>query len=58
MMGVSAQANRINLAIAIWQWPSYFKPEERMKGIRLDMAEYRRPDPRPRRRAPRPPDFT
>jgi branched-chain amino acid aminotransferase len=46
MMGVSAQANRINLAIAIWQWPSYFKPEERLKGIRLDMAEYRRPDPR------------
>lgn len=46
MMGVSAQANRINLAIAIWQWPSYFKPEEKLKGIRLDMAEYRRPDPR------------
>ena len=45
MMGVSAQNNRINLAIAIWQWPSYFKPEERMKGIRLDIAEYRRPDP-------------
>tara|TARA_R110002020_G_scaffold16307_18_gene57701 strand:+ start:2370 stop:3425 length:1056 start_codon:yes stop_codon:yes gene_type:complete len=46
MMGVSAQKNRINLAIAIWQWPSYFNPEERMKGIRLDLAEYRRPDPR------------
>ncbi|MBW3096089.1 branched-chain amino acid aminotransferase [Pseudohoeflea coraliihabitans] len=46
MMGVSAQTNRINLAIAIWQWPSYFKPEERLKGIRLDQAEYRRPDPR------------
>ncbi|MAY63699.1 MAG: branched-chain amino acid aminotransferase [Rhizobiales bacterium] len=46
MMGVSAQNNRINTAIAIWQWPSYFKPEERLKGIRLDMAEYRRPDPR------------
>ncbi|MDF1609670.1 branched-chain amino acid aminotransferase [Hoeflea sp. YIM 152468] len=46
MMGVSAQTNRINLSIAIWQWPSYFKPEERMKGIRLDIAEYRRPDPR------------
>ncbi|WP_152046035.1 branched-chain amino acid aminotransferase [Aureimonas psammosilenae] len=45
-MGVSAQKNRINVAIAIWQWPSYFNPEERMKGIRLDMAEYRRPDPR------------
>lgn len=46
MMGVSAQKNRINLSIAIWQWPSYFKPEERMKGIRLDIAEYCRPDPR------------
>ena len=46
MMGVSAQKNRINLAIAIWQWPSYFDPEQRLKGIRLDLAEYRRPDPR------------
>ena len=45
MMGVSAQHNRINLAIAIWQWPSYFKPEEKLKGIRLDIAKYRRPDP-------------
>ncbi|WEX07871.1 branched-chain amino acid aminotransferase [Chelativorans sp. AA-79] len=46
MMGVSAQNNRINLAIAIWEWPSYFDPEQRLKGIRLDIAEYRRPDPR------------
>ena len=46
MMGVSAQNNRINCAIAIWQWPSYFDPEQRLKGIRLDVAEYRRPDPR------------
>lgn len=45
MMGVSAQANRINVAIAIWQWPSYFDPEQKMKGIRLDLAQYRRPDP-------------
>ncbi|MEP1442585.1 MAG: branched-chain amino acid aminotransferase [Hyphomicrobiales bacterium] len=45
MMGVSAQANRINVAIAVWEWPSYFSPEERLKGIRLDMAQYRRPDP-------------
>jgi branched-chain amino acid aminotransferase len=45
MMGVSAQQNRINVAIAIWEWPSYFKPEEKLKGIRLDMAQYRRPDP-------------
>lgn len=45
MMGVSAQNNRINVAVAAWQWPSYFKPEERLKGIRLDLAKYRRPDP-------------
>lgn len=46
MMGVSAQNNTINLAIAAWAWPSYFDPEQRLKGIRLDMAEFRRPDPR------------
>lgn len=46
MMGVAAQSNTIHLAIAIWQWPSYFDPEQRLKGVRLDMAEYRRPDPR------------
>jgi len=46
MMGVSAQATRINLAIAVWQWPSYFSPEARLKGIRLDWAPFRRPDPR------------
>jgi len=45
-LGVSAQNNSIHLAIAIWQWPSYFSPEEKMKGIRLDIAEYCRPDPR------------
>ena len=45
MMGVSAQNNRINLAVAAWEWPSYFDPEQRLKGIRLDLAEYRRPAP-------------
>ena len=45
MMGVSAQNNTIHLAIATWQWPSYFDPVQRLKGIRLDLADYRRPDP-------------
>jgi branched-chain amino acid aminotransferase len=45
MMGVSAQNSKIHLAIATWEWPSYFDPAQAMKGIRLDMAEYRRPDP-------------
>ncbi|NQV82416.1 MAG: branched-chain amino acid aminotransferase, partial [Rhodospirillales bacterium] len=45
MMGVSAQATRINVAIAAWDWPSYFSPEARMKGIRLKTSKWRRPSP-------------
>jgi branched-chain amino acid aminotransferase len=45
-LGVSAQHNKIHLAIATWEWPSYFDPAQRLKGIRLDLAEYRRPDPK------------
>jgi branched-chain amino acid aminotransferase len=45
-MGVSAQNNRINVAIASWYWGTYFDKEQRLKGIRLAMAEYCRPDPR------------
>ena len=46
MMGVSAPNNAIHLAVAAWTWPSYFDPEEKLKGIRLALADYRRPDPR------------
>jgi branched-chain amino acid aminotransferase len=45
-LGVSAQNNKIHLAIAAWEWPSYFDPVQRLKGIRLDLADYRRPDPK------------
>jgi branched-chain amino acid aminotransferase len=45
VMGVSAQQARINLAIAVWEWGSYFDPAQKMKGIRLARAVYRRPDP-------------
>jgi len=45
MMAVSAQHNRIHVAIATWAWPSMFDPETKMKGIKLDIADYRRPDP-------------
>jgi branched-chain amino acid aminotransferase len=45
MMAVSAQNNTIHLAIATWAWPSMFDPETKMKGIKLDIADYRRPDP-------------
>jgi branched-chain amino acid aminotransferase len=45
MMGVSAQTNRINVAIAAWEWPSYFSPELRTKGIKLQISKWKRPSP-------------
>jgi branched-chain amino acid aminotransferase len=45
MMGVSAQNAKINLAVAAWDWGSYFDPKERLRGIRMGIATYRRPDP-------------
>ena len=45
-MGVAAQATKINLAVAAWDWGSYFDPSARTEGLRLTIAEYRRPDPR------------
>ena len=44
MMAVSAQHNKIHTAIAVWPWPAMFGPDS-MKGIRLDIAEWRRPAP-------------
>jgi branched-chain amino acid aminotransferase len=43
-LAVSAQLTTIHLAIATWEWPSYFGAE-RMKGIRLGMADWKRPSP-------------
>lgn len=45
MMGVSAQQNKIHVAIATWVWPSYFSPEARMKGLRMMISDWRRPAP-------------
>ncbi len=44
-MGVSAQNSKIHLAVAAWNWGSYFDMSERLRGIRLALAHYRRPDP-------------
>ncbi len=45
MMGVSAQVASIHLSIAVWEWPSYFSPEARMQGIRLQTSKWKRPSP-------------
>ena len=43
MMAVSAQNSTIHVAVAAWPWPSYFSPAEKLKGIRLDWAKWKRP---------------
>lgn len=43
MMGVSAQQNTIHLAVAVWHWGDYFA--DKMKGIRMTHAQWRRPAP-------------
>ncbi len=45
MMAVAAQHSTIHVAIATWSWPSMFDAATKMKGIRLDISDYRRPDP-------------
>ena len=43
MMGVSAQNTKINVAIAIWDWPTYFDAELKLKGIKLNISKWQRP---------------
>jgi branched-chain amino acid aminotransferase len=43
-LAVSATGTSIHLAIGAWPWPSYFGTE-RMLGIRVAQAEWRRPPP-------------
>jgi branched-chain amino acid aminotransferase len=43
-LGVSAQRTKIHLMVACWDWPDYFGAD-RMKGIRLNISDWRRPHP-------------
>ncbi len=45
MMGVGAQDTRINVAITSWQWAQYFSLEARLKGVRLQWSDWKRPSP-------------
>jgi branched-chain amino acid aminotransferase len=44
-MGVSAELSKIHLAFACWEWPAYFSPEARAKGIRMVQSRWCRPAP-------------
>ena len=45
MMAISAQMNKIHVAIATWEWGSYFDPKLKLKGIKLNISSWRRPNP-------------
>ena len=45
MMAISAEKASTNIAIACWEWPSYFSPDKLLKGINLSVAEWTRPSP-------------
>ncbi|HEX3672848.1 MAG TPA: aminotransferase class IV, partial [Rhizomicrobium sp.] len=44
-MSVAAPKSKIHVAIAAWKWDSYFDPAKKMEGIRLTLADWRRPAP-------------
>ena len=45
MMAISSQKNKINVAIATWEWGSYFDPKLKIEGIKLNISSWRRPSP-------------
>ncbi len=45
MMAISAQKNKIYVAIATWEWGSYFDPKLKIEGIKLNISKWRRPAP-------------
>jgi branched-chain amino acid aminotransferase len=45
MMAISAQKNKINVAIATWEWGSYFDPKLKIEGIKLNISSWKKPSP-------------
>jgi len=43
-MGVASARNPVHLAVAVWSWGNYYG-DAKMKGAKLDIAKWRRPDP-------------
>jgi branched-chain amino acid aminotransferase len=44
-VSVSASHTKTHLAIAVWDWPSYFDPEVKKRGIRIMWSKWARPAP-------------
>ena len=45
IMAISAKKGSTNLAIAAWEWPSYFSPKKLLEGIKLNVSKWLRPSP-------------
>ena len=45
MMAISAQQTKIHVAIATWEWGSYFDPKLKIDGIKLNISKWKRPAP-------------
>ena len=45
MMAVSAQQTKIHVAIATWEWGTYFDSKLKTEGIKLNISKWRRPAP-------------
>ena len=45
MMAVAAQQAKIHMAIATWEWGTYFDPKLKTEGIKLNISNWRRPAP-------------
>ena len=45
MMAISAQETKIHVAIATWEWGSYFDPKLKTEGIKLNISKWKRPSP-------------
>ncbi len=45
MMAISAQKNKVHVAVAAWEWGSYFDPKLKLSGIKLNISSWRRPPP-------------
>lgn len=44
-MGINTKLTKVHVAVASWEWPSYFSPEAKLKGLKLCLSKYRRPNP-------------
>jgi branched-chain amino acid aminotransferase len=45
MMAISAQQTKTHVAIATWEWGSYFDPKLKVEGIKLNISNWKRPAP-------------